>query len=267
MNARTPRPARRVHAPAPPSSRWDRLKRQARRPLVWLVATLGTALAGVVAALVSQAGAPLVEAVGGDPVSAVVASSESLGGYALPGAFFVSPDRTVPGDSVPGYLTAQGAVPVGVLRMVVVLEGRGRGGVRITGIRPVVVERGEALSGTYLQCCVYGAGPVDPLLMEVELGAGPPVLLLGGRPYFPGKNIDLDLNERITLNVEFSAARHRYAWYLEVAFTAAGRAGTMRITDAGGRPFALTDRAARYGARFAEDPAQPGLFTAVTGHR
>jgi hypothetical protein len=250
----------------PPPTRWARLSRQGRRPLIWLTATAGAAIAGLVATLVSQAGAPLVEAVSGDPIRATVAGSESMGGYALPHASVAVADRSLTIEEIPAYLTERGAVPVAELRTVLVLEGHKSGGIRITRIRPVVVRRSETLSGTYISCCVYGAGPIDPLEMEVAMDAAAPALRLDGKPYFPGKNIDLSLNERITLNLSFTARRHTYSWYMEVAYISAGHAEVMRISDTAGRPFTLTAMAKRYTSRFVKDQHEPGIFTRVRGH-
>ncbi|MCS7480471.1 hypothetical protein ACFFQW_33415 [Umezawaea endophytica] len=154
------------------------------------------------------------------------------------------------------WLDRQGAVPLGVARWEITLEGRRTAEVVVTDMKPKLVGPCEpALEGSLVETPSQGGGDkfrfgvaVDkpnPVMMTISAGTAP-------YPYFEQKTIKLPKGEKNVIVVEASTSGPHCRWTIEVDYLADGKRGQTSVTAPGGKPFAVTGRLdpARYSSVF-----------------
>jgi hypothetical protein len=152
------------------------------------------------------------------------------------------------------FLLPLNGSPVGAVSIALTFSGVPGIAARISDIE--IKESGEPTntdSGAYISVPHQGGGD-NPYNFTVDLGDPNPRLEgVGNQQNFPGWEINVDQGLNSTVDIQFSAGPHAYAWDFVVDYYVNGVSRSTEVTEPGGAPFTLTGSSARYGEVFQYD--------------
>lgn len=217
------------------------------------MAGLGVAAAALVALVVTGVAGKIwtaaSSALRGDeePLNAVILPVRQVGGGSEdvfgPRGVVIPNSAPLPAtaDELPDWYRVNEGVPANVRLIGIESWGPGRGRVQLLGIDVEVVEREEPLKGTFHPPPV--AGPPNARHLFINLDDQRPAATReqvdDGKPpwNFP---LWVDDEEREVFLIYAGTSICSCSFVLRIAYSVDGKAGSLRLTEADGRPFRVT---------------------------
>ncbi|MCC5576375.1 hypothetical protein IMZ11_12105 [Microtetraspora sp. AC03309] len=232
-----------------------RALRALKKPAVWLVGTMGAALASIIGGIVlgvwpwlqdmwaDHQDRPRITAIAYSPV-------EEGDAFAFRDAITGGPRRILQGDpdetKLVDFIRRERGARIGSMNVTLVLRGERRDTIRIVDVRPRVRKSMPNASGT---CFVMpNAGSADVFAIVADLDALAPGGTAKRGARFLKKNIDLAYGERATVEITAEAARRAYEWDVQIDYVYGDDLTVQHayVTDRDGQPFRITGEARTY---------------------
>jgi hypothetical protein len=164
------------------------------------------------------------------------------------------------GSGWASFLARNDGAPVDLLHIDMILTRLANTAIRVTDVRIHLIGiRKPNLTGTFIP--IPHAGGQAPYHFSANLDAPTPKLVgTGGQQSFSDFNIELAPREQSTLAIDFTARHHSYKWVLLIDYLDGMQQRTMKVTEPGGRPFAVTGTGKTYSTRYASDFPSDGGY-------
>jgi hypothetical protein len=152
---------------------------------------------------------------------------------------------TAPYSAVADLITRHGGAPVGRFNATITLQSN-RASLQVVDIQPQILRSGPGPTAAFL--AFPQEGTTESVPVSADLDAPFPAFMSGSAPFFGPHQVELELGERETFYVSFTAVKRSYEFNLLVTYIVGARQYQKVIDGPGPGPFRIAAKPSDYHA-------------------